>query len=242
MTDLGLRVIMLFQDAESSFNWDDGMMALMITAMVMGGLAMMEWIRTAPKRQPRPAKARVVRAPAAPKAVSKVAAAEDTSEVIYVERTPFFSNIDWVRAIGAGLIGTALMTAVDMISNALGGPYLEVARNLAVFMGAPMEGYGWAAHVMIGIVLAIIYAGVFADTLLANLPGFVRGALYGLLPFFAAQLILVPVMGGGYFFAEMDDAAGGLVLLSLVGHLLYGAAIGFVYQPLEEVEESELTA
>lgn len=82
---------------------------------------------------------------------------------------------------------------------------------------------GWAMHVMIGVILAAIYAAVFA----ARLPGpaAVRGALFGVAVFFLAQLVVTPMMGGGIF-------SGGDMLMiagSLMGHIVYGAIVGAIY-------------
>jgi uncharacterized membrane protein YagU involved in acid resistance len=96
----------------------------------------------------------------------------------------------------------------------MGMPPMNPAEMLAGVMGG-MAILGWAAHLMIGIVLALIYA-MFA---LPNLPGpaAVRGALFSLAPWLIAQVVVMPMMGMSLFSRSMTMAGG-----ILIGHLVYG--------------------
>jgi hypothetical protein len=78
-------------------------------------------------------------------------------------------------------------------------------------------------HVMIGVVLAAIYAAVFAGRLPGPAP--VRGAVFGVGVFLMAQLVVTPMMGGGAF------SGGDLLVItgSLMGHLVYGGIVGGIY-------------
>lgn len=129
------------------------------------------------------------------------------------------------KAILAGLAGTLVMTLVMLMAPLMGMPPMPIGNMLAGFMGIPVV-LGWVAHFMIGAVLAIIYATVFAS----RLPGgaVVRGALYGLIPWFLAQIMVNPMMGAG-FFASNTPAPLMMVLGSMLGHLAYGAVVGGVY-------------
>ncbi len=85
-------------------------------------------------------------------------------------------NIRIERAVAAGLIGTAVMTAVGLwIAPLMGLPPMDPAQTLAGAMGG-IQALGWVAHLMIGTILAVIYA-VVAPALPG--PSIVRGALYG---------------------------------------------------------------
>jgi len=125
------------------------------------------------------------------------------------------------RAIVGGLAGTAAMTMLMTMAPAMGLPPMSVPAMLGSVMGGSIV-LGWAAHFMIGVVLALGYAALFA----ARLPGHAvaRGAIYSLLPWLMAQLAVMPMMGMGLFAGSMLAAAG-----SLMGHLLYGAVLGAVY-------------
>ena len=123
------------------------------------------------------------------------------------------------RVIGSGLLGTLVMTAVGLF----GAPMMGIpAMNPADMLASKMGGItilGWAGHLMIGVVLAVAYAKVF----LARLPGptVARGALFSLLPWLMAQVVVMPMMGMPLFSGSVAMAGG-----SLIGHLVYGAVLG----------------
>ena len=125
------------------------------------------------------------------------------------------------KAVLAGLAGTAVMTMLMLLAPKMGMPPM----NIGAMLGSVMGGYvalGWVGHFMIGTVLALGYALVFA----ARIPGApaVRGAIFSLLPWLMAQLVVMPVLGMGPFSGSMLVAGG-----SLMGHLVYGVVTGLVY-------------
>jgi uncharacterized membrane protein YagU involved in acid resistance len=125
------------------------------------------------------------------------------------------------RAIVAGLAGTAAMTMMGVfVAPMMGMPRMNPAELLAGQMGGNAM-LGWAGHLMIGSVLAILYAAVAG-----RLPGptFARGMLFALAPWLMAQVVMMPMMGMGFFSGSMVMAGG-----SLLGHLLYGAVVGGIY-------------
>lgn len=130
-------------------------------------------------------------------------------------------SINFGRAVIAGVVATAVMTAVGLwIAPIMGIPPMNPAEMLAMSMGGLLAA-GWIAHFMIGTILALVYAAVAPW-----LPGppAARGALYGLAPFLAAQLVVMPMMGMPVFSGSLEMAMG-----SLIGHLVYGAVLGGVY-------------
>jgi uncharacterized membrane protein YagU involved in acid resistance len=130
-------------------------------------------------------------------------------------------NINWGKAILAGVIGTAVMTMVGLwVAPMMGIPPMNPAEMLATPMGGSIV-LGWIGHLMIGSVLAIIYA-VVAPRLRG--PSWARGALYGVAPWLLAQLVVIPMMGMPVFSGSIAMAIG-----SLIGHLIYGAVVGGVY-------------
>jgi uncharacterized membrane protein YagU involved in acid resistance len=86
---------------------------------------------------------------------------------------------------------------------------------------------GWMGHLMIGIILAVIYAAL-APRIPGPFP--LRGALYGIAPWLLAQLVVMPMMGMPVFSGSMPMAMG-----SLIGHLVYGAVLGAIYGAEAEV-------
>lgn len=129
------------------------------------------------------------------------------------------------KAIGAGMAGTVVMTVFAAMAPLMGMPEMNIPRMLADFMGFPVV-VGWLAHFMIGTILAVGYASVFVN----KLPGHpaLKGILFGLIPWFMAQIIVNPMMGAGIFAAN-TPAPLMMVMGSLVGHAVYGAVLGFVY-------------
>lgn len=123
------------------------------------------------------------------------------------------------RVIGAGILGTLVMTVVGLYAAPMMGiPAMNPADMLASRMGG-VAALGWMAHLMIGVVLAVVYARFF----LGMLPGspIVRGALFSLVPWLMAQLLVMPMMGMPIFSGSLVMAGG-----SLLGHLMYGAVLG----------------
>ena len=126
------------------------------------------------------------------------------------------------RAVLAGLAGTALMTMLMLGAPVMGLPPMAVGEMLGGFLHIGAAA-GWVMHVMIGVVLAVGYA-LFAAPRLRG-PVAVRGIVYGVAVFLMAQLVVMPMMGAGVF-------SGGnvpMIMGSLIGHLVYGAALGVVY-------------
>lgn len=125
------------------------------------------------------------------------------------------------RVITAGVLGTLVMTLVGVyVAPMMGIPPMNPANMLASQMGGLLI-LGWMGHLMIGVVLALVYAAVA----LTRLPGpaAARGALFSLAPWLMAQIVVMPMMGMGLFSGSMALAGG-----SLVGHLVYGAVLGGV--------------
>lgn len=134
------------------------------------------------------------------------------------------------RALVAGIVGTAAMTMLMLVAPLMGMPRMAIGEMLGSVLRIGSAA-GWAMHVVIGLVLAVIYAGWFA----ARLPGgpVLRGAIYGSGVFVVAQLVVTPMMGGGVF------SGGNMAMIvgSLMGHLVYGAVVGAVYGGVAKASE-----
>jgi hypothetical protein len=129
------------------------------------------------------------------------------------------------KAVIAGVAGTIVMTIMTMVAPMMGMPEMDIPQMLAGFMGFPII-IGWFAHFMIGTTFALLYAYVFVQ----KLPGapWIKGMLFGLLPWFLSQVTANPVMGAGIF--AMNTPAPMMVVVgSFLGHLAYGVVVGVVY-------------
>jgi hypothetical protein len=143
-------------------------------------------------------------------------------------------NIEIGRAVLAGIIGTAVMTAMGLwVAPLMGMPPMNPADMLAGAMGGSLA-LGWIGHFMIGTTLAIGYALV--APWLAG-PPVLRGALYGIAPFLLAQIVVMPMMGMPVFSGSVGMAMG-----SLIGHLVYGGVVGGVYGPIPARAEAAATS
>jgi len=129
------------------------------------------------------------------------------------------------KALLAGVVGTIAMTMLTYIAPMMGMPEMNIPHMLSGFMGVPFVA-GWLAHFMIGTGFAVLYAYAFVS----RIPGspFIKGLLYGLFPWFLAQVMVNPIMGAGVF--ALNTAAPMLMVAgSLMGHLVYGGVLGAFY-------------
>ena len=137
--------------------------------------------------------------------------------------------MDAKRAAAAGAIGTGVMTALWLVEPSIGLPKIAVGQLLSTVMSVSVARWdagpasGWVVHLIVGILLALIYASTFVRWLPG--PPVLSGATYGAIVFVAAQMVFMPLVGAGVF------SHGDIELLigSLVGHLIYGAVVGWIY-------------
>jgi uncharacterized membrane protein YagU involved in acid resistance len=130
-----------------------------------------------------------------------------------------------MRAIGGGVAGTAVFTAmIYFIAPTMLGHPMDIAAMLSTILGNSWT-LGMIAHWMTGVIIfPLIYAFV-AYSLLPG-PPVARGILWGLILWLAAEAVMMPILGVGFFHA----AAGGIkaAIAGLIGHILYGASLGAV--------------
>lgn len=125
------------------------------------------------------------------------------------------------RAVVAGVVGTAAMSLLMQMAPAMGLPPMNIPEMLASVMGG-LIALGWVAHFIIGTLFAVTFAAAAAGRLPG--PATVQGMLFALAPWLAAQVMVMPLMGAGFFSGSALAALG-----SLMGHLVFGAVVGGVY-------------
>ncbi len=128
-------------------------------------------------------------------------------------------------AVLAGVAATIAMTILTFMAPMLGMPEMNIPQMLSDFMGVPVIA-GWLAHFMVGTGFAVLYAYIFTS----RIPGLplVKGAMYGLIPWLLAQVVVNPVMGAGIF-ALNTPAPMLMIAGSVMGHVVYGGVLGAVY-------------
>lgn len=132
-------------------------------------------------------------------------------------------NSQIINSVKGGVIATAVMTVIGIVAPVMGLPRMLVGNMLAGFMQVPVA-VGWIMHFVIGTVLAAGYVFFFKSILPGN--DIVKGVLYGLIPFFLAQIMVMPIMGAG-FFSSNTPAPVLMVMGSLIGHIVYGGVLGY---------------
>jgi uncharacterized membrane protein YagU involved in acid resistance len=134
-------------------------------------------------------------------------------------------------ALIAGAIATAAMTAFTFMAPLMGFE-MNIPAMLASTMGTPII-VGWIAHFMIGEILAINFAVIFLKKT-NNIADIKSGALFGLIPWFIAQIMVMPMMSvlaGGSYSSGLFSGSVMIAMASLVGHLIYGGVLGAIYKP-----------
>lgn len=138
------------------------------------------------------------------------------------------------KALIAGIFGTIIMTLFMFM-----GSYMVINMNIPKMLG-PMMGnnilIGWIIHFMIGIILAVTYGLFFDDKIIIH-KSWIRGALFGIIPWLMAQLIVMPMMSymnGMNFSSGIFSGSLSLSLASLMAHLIFGATVGFIYKSEED--------
>jgi hypothetical protein len=144
------------------------------------------------------------------------------------------------KGLAAGAVATAVLSMLMAMKTAMGVmPQLDLPKMIAGMMGAPdTPALGWAIHVMIGVV----GYGLFIALLDTRLPG--RSAtLHGVLIGFAGWLLmmtmLMPMAGAGLFGMALGMMAP---MMTLVLHLIFGAALGWMFGRLNRSSVVQATA
>jgi len=85
---------------------------------------------------------------------------------------------------------------------------------------------------MIGIYLSINYTLLFFPRTKIQ-PLWLRGVAFGFIPWFMAQIIVMPmmnIMNGMNFTSGLFSGSTMMAIASLVGHLIFGAVLDIIYR------------
>lgn len=130
-----------------------------------------------------------------------------------------------MKSILGGLAGTVAMTLMmRFVAPMMLGHPMDIAGMLAGMMGG-VWAVGMAAHLMNGVV---IFPLVYAFVAFRYLPGppVLRGVLWGAVLWLAAEVMVMPMAGAGFFSSEIGGAKAAMA--ALMGHLVYGALLGYI--------------
>lgn len=150
-------------------------------------------------------------------------------------------EVNWTRAIAAGLIGTLVYDVMMQVDQRVLGRKFDTITPLGAAITeneALQPAAAYAAHYTAGVGLALLYARYVYGR--APLPGVVQGMVFG-----AADAValnwggLVPVLARAVPHADLPPSFSALAhsstlsAQSLARHLAYGAALGLVYRDEE---------
>jgi uncharacterized membrane protein YagU involved in acid resistance len=134
------------------------------------------------------------------------------------------------RGAAASLAGGLLFSLVMLATGALPG--------VAGIVGGASPALGFVVHMVISALIGMSYGVLFQHEAPDMGSGVAWGLLYGLVWWFAGYLTLFPILVGRPFDWSARAAAAGLP--SLIGHLIYGAAVACVFLVLERRHDAWL--
>ena len=139
--------------------------------------------------------------------------------------------MDIVAAIVAGLVGTAVMTALMYIAPSMGMPKMDILNMLGTMFVEPDDNamlLGAVAHFMMGVIFAIIYVLLWT-TVGIGTAGWLWGLIFGVVHGLVA-IVAIPIMVGNMHPRPPEMEQGPLMMMGLIlGHAVFGIVVGLVY-------------
>ncbi|MDQ5768681.1 DUF6789 family protein [Thiothrix subterranea] len=131
------------------------------------------------------------------------------------------------KGIVAGLVATVVLSVLMVMKNMMGMlPEMDIIKMLAGMMGGAAI-IGWAMHFMVGAGYGAAFS-LFHN----SLPGgdaIGKGITLGVIGWLVMMVMLMPMMGAGFFglsFGMMAPVA------TLMLHVIFGAVLGGSYKAL----------
>ncbi|MFN4261638.1 MAG: DUF6789 family protein [Gemmataceae bacterium] len=132
---------------------------------------------------------------------------------------------DLTRSFLGGFVGTV---AITMMMYFVAPMMLGQPMDIASMLGSMLGNSWWAGMVLHFVNGTVVFPLIYAFVLYGVLPGgsAVKGIAWGGVLWLLAQVVVMPMMGAGFFTAN----AGGVLaaMSSLMGHLVYGGLLGWI--------------
>lgn len=128
------------------------------------------------------------------------------------------------RSIGAG-------AAAGLIGGAMFGMMMTVMGMMEMVAGlveSSSVAVGWLVHLVISAIFGALYAVALGQLTSSYGRGAGLGAVYGLVVWVLGPLLIMPLLLGMPPFAIEQPQ-----LLSLMGHAVFGVAVGLAYRALQ---------
>jgi uncharacterized membrane protein YagU involved in acid resistance len=115
--------------------------------------------------------------------------------------------------------------AITMMMYLVAPMMLGYPMDIANMLGSMLGDHWWAGMVMHFANGAVIFPLIYAFLLYGFLPGSpaVKGITWGVVLWFLAQVVVMPMMGAGFFSGSVMAAMG-----SMIGHVAYGWFLGWI--------------
>ncbi len=126
------------------------------------------------------------------------------------------------KLILAGFIATIVITVMMYFIAPMMGRNMDIAQMLGSKMGSSWN-LGMFVHFVLGSVIFSLIYGYFLYKILPGQP-WIKGICFGIILWLLAQVIVMPMMGAGFFSVDMGGMKA--VILSLIAHIAYGATLG----------------
>lgn len=140
-------------------------------------------------------------------------------------------DVSLARVVIAGILGAVSMALATFLFNTIRVPVVDFGRLLATkILRYHSHGtrLGLVLHIVNGVLLAFVYAILIEPRLEPLVPVYwLRGVLYGVALWLLLMMLVLPLVGGG-FFGGRDRP--GMIGSALVVHLLYGLILGFAFK------------
>ncbi len=129
------------------------------------------------------------------------------------------------QTIIAGLVATAVMTAVGLMAPYMGLPKMNPAEMLSGMIGVPVIA-GYVMHFMIGVIFAAAYVYFFNPKVHME-SKFFKGIVFGFALFVFAQVMMF-IIGKMMPMPMPQDNMMLMMLGSLIGHLVFGIVVALI--------------
>lgn len=134
------------------------------------------------------------------------------------------AEVSFPQIVIAGVVGALSMSVASYLFNVMRVPMVDFGRLIATkILRYHTHGtsLGLVLHVLNGVLLALVYALFVVHAL----PGsfLVRGLTYGAGLWLVMMVVVVPVLGDGFFGWRVSRT---MAPSALVVHLLYGLIVG----------------
>ena len=142
--------------------------------------------------------------------------------------------MDIASAVIAGLIATAVMTAIMYAAPYVGLPKMDIMGMLGtMFMepGTTALILGAIIHFMMGAIFAIIYAFFWTNVL--GDPTWLWGIIFGLVHGIIVVFTMPMIQGMHPRAEQLEMEMGGMAIVGmLMGHAIFGLVVALVYNAL----------